>query len=120
MLFRSNGTGLGLYLSKKLMNEMEGDITVKSVYKKGSKFIIHLPLESQRHIARIQTIKHTIESTEIINPVSNCDCIKILAVDDNDANIMVIKGLLKILKKSCDVAKNGIEALEIVISLSRL
>ena len=38
-----NGTGLGLYLSRKLIHEMEGELTVSSIYKKGTEFHIHLP-----------------------------------------------------------------------------
>jgi len=38
------GTGLGLYLSKKLANLLGGDITVKSEYGNGSEFMVELPL----------------------------------------------------------------------------
>lgn len=38
------GTGLGLYLSKKLANLLGGDITVKSEYGKGSTFTVVLPV----------------------------------------------------------------------------
>ena len=41
------GTGLGLYLSRKLVRDiMKGDIRVESVYGKGSRFEICLPLET--------------------------------------------------------------------------
>ncbi len=38
------GTGLGLYLSKKLMKLLNGDITAKSEFGKGSVFTMTLPL----------------------------------------------------------------------------
>lgn len=38
------GTGLGLYLSKKIADVLGGIIIVKSIYGKGSEFIITLPL----------------------------------------------------------------------------
>ena len=38
------GTGLGLYLSKKLANLLGGDMSVESEYGKGSIFILELPL----------------------------------------------------------------------------
>ncbi|MFO7558209.1 MAG: ATP-binding protein [Desulfobacterales bacterium] len=41
---RFEGTGLGLYLSKKLANLLGGDITVKSEYGKGSEFVVVLPM----------------------------------------------------------------------------
>ncbi len=39
------GTGLGLYLAKKLVTEvLKGDIIVKSAYEKGSNFTIRIPV----------------------------------------------------------------------------
>ncbi|MDO4872366.1 MAG: ATP-binding protein [bacterium] len=37
------GTGLGLYLSRRLVEAMNGKISVESEYQKGSKFIVQLP-----------------------------------------------------------------------------
>jgi signal transduction histidine kinase len=39
------GTGLGLYLSKKMAVLLKGEIKVESVFGKGSKFILYLPLK---------------------------------------------------------------------------
>lgn len=41
---KHEGTGLGLYLCKKLMDFLKGDISAKSRYGKGSEFTFHLPL----------------------------------------------------------------------------
>ena len=38
------GTGLGLYLSKKLANRLGGDLAAESEFGKGSKFTLTLPL----------------------------------------------------------------------------
>jgi len=40
---RYTGTGLGLVISKNLVNLMGGEITMKSVFEQGSTFSVHLP-----------------------------------------------------------------------------
>jgi signal transduction histidine kinase len=39
------GTGVGLYLCKKLLDLINGEISVKSQYGEGSEFIFNLPLK---------------------------------------------------------------------------
>ena len=41
---KSEGTGLGLYLSQKLALLMGGSISASSSYGKGSKFTVNLPI----------------------------------------------------------------------------
>ncbi len=41
----NKGTGLGLYLSRKLLKQLEGDIFVKSENGKGSEFYIEIPFK---------------------------------------------------------------------------
>jgi signal transduction histidine kinase len=42
---KNKGTGLGLYLCKKIMKMLGGDIFVKSEYGKGSEFHIEMPVK---------------------------------------------------------------------------
>ena len=47
---KHEGTGLGLYLSKKLVNLLGGNITVDSEYGKGSQFTVTIPIKYQGEI----------------------------------------------------------------------
>jgi signal transduction histidine kinase len=42
------GTGLGLAICRRLAQMLGGEITAHSDYGKGSRFIVTLPLESQK------------------------------------------------------------------------
>ena len=46
------GTGLGLYLCRKLLDMMGGHISVQSEYGKGSRFTYSMPLELGREVWR--------------------------------------------------------------------
>jgi len=110
----ANGTGLGLFISKRLVQEMEGKMTVTSIHLKGSEFTVHLPLEPV--INTVQTLRGdttaNLQESEFND--SYCDCNKILLVDDTEINIFVIRGLLKQVALNCDIARNGEEAIELV------
>jgi len=44
----TSGTGLGLYLTKKIMASVfQGNISVESVYGKGSTFTLEIPLKQK-------------------------------------------------------------------------
>ena len=60
-----NGTGLGLYLCKKLALLMDGTISVRSIYGQGTKFTLKLPL------AKEVTISDSKESTMANDQVLN-------------------------------------------------
>lgn len=108
----SSGTGLGLYLSRKLMNEMQGEITVKSEYNKGTEFTLHFPLEPDNNVVQINADPTGTNSVDVEE--SKCECNKILVVDDTNVNLFVIKGLLEKIKIKCDIAQSGPEAIEYV------
>jgi CheY-like chemotaxis protein len=81
-----DGTGIGLSLSKQLMEQMGGAIGVESTPGKGSTFWIELPLAEAKGI--------DIKATEI-DTAKPCDghC-KVLYIEDNSANLKVVESLL--------------------------
>ncbi len=100
------GTGLGLAIVKELCAAMRGEIKVESEYGKGSKFIVKIP-------QRISMIKSSsedrIRTSTIIAPEG-----KVLIVDDNEENLLVINSLLKRTKLDVVTVSSGKEAIRAV------
>lgn len=96
------GTGLGLVITKKLVELMNGTIEVSSKYNVGSTFLVKLP-------QKMSSTPSTLEKSNIIKDSSK----KILLVDDNKLNIKVAKRLLNSLGYDNIVeCYNGEECLE--------
>ena len=56
--FHTEGTGLGLYVAKQIVNEHHGTVTAKSPGPgKGSTFLMHLPIEGSSN--SLQQGQHT-------------------------------------------------------------
>ena len=111
------GTGLGLSLTKNLVDLMQGEITVKSIYEEGSCFTAKIP---QKIIDKTpmgdfdKRYRQYIHQSEE-QAISLCaPDAKILVVDDVPMNLIVVKGLLKATKIQIDPAKNGASCLELV------
>lgn len=93
------GTGLGLHISKKLVDLMGGELQVHSVLQQGTCFSFSLPVEVMSE-AEISA-GHAGEELPPLN---------ILIADDNAVNLKVLGGLLKKMGHHYWVANNGQEA----------
>ena len=103
------GIGLGLAITKKLLEMMHGKIVVQSVYGKGSKFTISL----DQRIVKNPSIKLDEVKTNDIE-IINLSSKKVLVVDDNKLNIKVASRLLSPYKVEIVPAESGFEAIEIL------
>ncbi|MEZ8101394.1 aerobic respiration two-component sensor histidine kinase ArcB [Vibrio bivalvicida] len=94
------GTGIGLAVSKQLINMMDGDITVSSEEGFGSTFTvtIRVPL-AECEQSTVETASHSQE-------------LNIFMVEDIELNITVARSLLESMGHEVSVAMTGMEAME--------
>ena len=102
----TKGTGLGLTISKSIIDMMGGKITVESVFGRGSSFQVEIPkVLGDESLIRRSGNKETV----VCAPDA-----KILVVDDNKTNLNVAAGLLQICQITADTATSGKQAIEMV------
>ncbi len=114
------GTGLGLSIVKQLVDLMGGKITVNSVYKKGSTFIVEIPqrVEREGSVGNYDFTKvgSSGRKKEYL-PKFEAPEARILVVDDNEANLMVVRKLLRETKVRVDTSSNGNDALRKTLNI---
>ena len=94
------GTGLGLNISNKLLGLMNSRLQLHSTPGQGSVFTFEIPVKAE-YEERIQW-----EGTERIQ--------KVLIVDDNEHNRIIISQMLLLQHITSDQARHGLEALELL------
>jgi len=109
------GTGLGLNITRQLVNNMNGTIDVQSVHGMGSCFTVQLPQQIVNDIPigkfEQHSKKHTLKDTSTEGNLYAPDA-KILIVDDTKMNLRVIEMLLKRSQIQMDFATSGNECLQ--------
>ena len=113
---RFGGTGLGMNITKQVIELMGGKITAKSEIGKGTVIALTLPIQAERREQdRRKNSTDSLVEDMLENatpPASEYSEFKVLVVDDNATNHLVVSSLLGSLVKQIDVAENGVEAIK--------
>jgi signal transduction histidine kinase/FixJ family two-component response regulator len=114
------GSGLGLYITNRLVSMMGGEIYVESEKGIGSAFTVLLPQKiasdevlGKQEAERLQDLNTVLKSFKSIKAIDYKPIPdgKVLIVDDVESNLYVAKEILKPYQLSIDTASDGNEVI---------
>ena len=87
------GSGLGLSICKRIIEMMDGTISVSNAPQRGTQFVFSVKLETEDkgNYKTLVDFGALLDDSDTDNPT----LIKVLIVEDNDINQLVLGGLLK-------------------------
>ena len=110
------GLGLGHFLAKTLSHKLDGELTIESEADKGTKAqftVLNNPFEGaccERPMISVDSIPL---STDVRLSFA-CECTKVLLVDDEPFNLLVLSAYLSSINVKSDKAENGQIALDLI------
>lgn len=108
------GTGLGLFISKKLVDLMQGSIKVKSQEGLGSTFYIKIPLEVISDLEVNQKANLSFNDNYEDKLLTDFAPIRVLLVEDNVLNQKIVSQMLVNYGFEITLANNGLECLRLL------
>ena len=101
------GSGLGMAISKKLVNLLGGTLKIESKLNHGTTCYLEIPVKELKETEYLKMIseKKGIKNLDISGS-------KVLICEDNEINRELLKKILKVKNIQCDVAKNGLIGVE--------
>ena len=111
---RVQGTGLGMAITKSIVDLMGGTIHVESASGKGSRFEVVLELPIDAEADKVQTASALPEEAEAVSPLSG---MSFLCAEDNAINAEILEMLLETKGASCTICSNGQEIVDAFASV---
>ena len=116
--FSADGSGLGLPIVQKLLQLMDSELKVESVFHKGSTF----SFDVRQTVIKWEPIGDyerafstaTAHQEKLFTQSFQAPNARVLVVDDADVNLLVFANLLKKTKIKIDTASSGLEMLQMV------
>ena len=108
------GTGLGMAITKSIVDLMGGSINVESATGKGTRFevVLEFPIDAEAdHAQQVQALPEEAEET---SPLSG---MKFLCAEDNAINAEILEMLLEANGASCTICANGQEIVDAFASV---
>lgn len=102
------GTGLGMAITKSIVDLMSGNISLQSKLGEGSEFLVELELETLNRSEQDGELR----KKQNISQDIDLSGIKVLAAEDNEINQEILVELMKAEGVECDIASDGKEALD--------
>ena len=111
------GTGLGLAITRNLVEMMQGTLEVTSVYHKGSTFTVRIPqvVKGNEPIGnfKLRFEEYKKQQSSYHESFVAKDA-RILVVDDNEMNLLVVKNLLKKTEMQVTTCQSGMDCLRLI------
>ena len=108
------GTGLGMAITKSVVDLMGGSISVESATGKGTRFEVVLEFPIDTEADAVQKAQALPEEEEAASPLSG---MKFLCAEDNAINAEILEMLLEAKDASCTICSNGQEIVDAFASV---
>ena len=108
------GTGLGMAITKSVIDLMGGSISVESATGKGTRFEVVLEFPIDTEADTVQKAQALPEEEETTSPLSG---MKFLCAEDNAINAEILQMLLETKGASCTICPNGQEIVDAFASV---
>ena len=108
------GTGLGMAITKSVIDLMGGSISVESATGKGTRFEVVLEFPIDTEADTVQKAQALPEEEETTSPLSG---MKFLCAEDNAINAEILQMLLETKGAGCTICPNGQEIVDAFVSV---